>query len=392
MGGEDSLPKNKWLRYLSCLVALALIVILFPANTHAAAFPDYKIEVNKTTNKLYLYQNGKVIRSYPVATGRSKNLTPEGTFPIVVKIVNPGWKNIPGGRADNPLGVRWNGISVNGDRGRTYGIHGTNNPNSIGKHVSNGCIRMNNKDVIALYNTIYEGTPVWIHSGKSDNHWRGDSRVGLKPATGTATITGQNVNARTGPSTGSFVLTTLKKGTRLSLTGISGDWYQVKLPNGRTGFVYKPYVKISGVKTGPAPTPAPQFHSANGQIAITVNRANIRTSPSLNSAIFTQAGKGSKFTLTADSTEWYRIRLSSGKTAYVHHSVAKVVSTAKPSASKLTVTAYLANIRSAPSLSASVLQRVSKGTILTKTGSAGDFFQIRLKSGQTAYIHKSCVK
>jgi uncharacterized protein YgiM (DUF1202 family) len=386
------LPKNRWLRYLSYLAALALIITLFPANTHAAAFPDYKIEVNKTTNKLYLYQNGKVIKVYPVATGRSRSLTPEGTFPIVVKIVNPGWKNIPGGRPDNPLGVRWNGISVNGDRGRTYGIHGTNNPSSIGKHVSHGCIRMYNKDVIALYNTIYEGTPVWIHSGQSDNHWRGDSRVGLKPASGTATITGQNVNARTGPSTGAFVLATLKKGTHLALTGISGDWYQVKLPNGRYGFVYKPYVQVSGVHSEPSPAPEPQFYSASGQIAITVNKANIRAYPSLHSSILTQASAGTKFGLTAVSSEWYQVRLNNGKTAYVHHSVAKVVSLASPSASKLTVTVHLANIRSAPSLSASVLQLVSRGTTLTKTGAVGDFFQIRLKSGQIAYIHKSCVK
>ena len=43
-----------------------------------------------------------------------------------------------------------------------YGIHGTNDPSSIGKAVSHGCIRMNNKDVEELARIIPIGTPVSI--------------------------------------------------------------------------------------------------------------------------------------------------------------------------------------------------------------------------------------
>jgi SH3-like domain-containing protein len=384
-GEGTNINKRKWQRVVSVLAMLAFLVSFFVPGTgqaHAASFVDYKIEINKTTNKLYLYKNGSVVKVYPVATGRTNSLTPEGTFPIVVKIVNPGWRGIPGGSPDNPLGARWNGLSVHGDNGRTYGIHGTNNPGSIGKHVSHGCVRMYNQDVIELYNTIYEGTPVWIHSGTSDNHWRGDPSVGLKPASGTAKITGDNVNARTGPSTGSFVIQKLRKGTTLPVTGKSGDWVQVKLPSGRLAFVHKDYVSLSGGGNTP---PSSGFKPASGKVTVTVDVANVRAKPSLSSTILFKAKRGTTFTLTADNGEWFQIRLSDGRNAYLHHSVAKV-------SASVTVTAGLANVRSGPYLSAKLVARVPQGTTFTKIGISGDFHQVLLKNGTVAYIHISVAK
>ncbi len=61
----------------------------------------------------------------------------------------------PGG----PFGARWLGLNApNGD----YSIHGTNNSNSIGKDIFNGCIRMYNNNVIELYNLVQIGTTVKI--------------------------------------------------------------------------------------------------------------------------------------------------------------------------------------------------------------------------------------
>ncbi|MCH5585428.1 L,D-transpeptidase family protein [Shimazuella sp. AN120528] len=187
--------------YFTFILTFAMLVgITLPTHTNAAPV-SYKIEISKTTDKtpskLYLYRNGKVIKVYPVATGANTakipagskvfpaSATPEGTFPIVMKTVNPQWKNVPGTingkpNPNNPLGVRWHGLNVNGDGGRYYGIHGTNNPSSIGKHVSHGCIRMFNKDVVELFNIVPLGTPVWIHTGPSTGVWKGDPNVGAK--------------------------------------------------------------------------------------------------------------------------------------------------------------------------------------------------------------------
>ncbi|WP_434092381.1 L,D-transpeptidase [Priestia megaterium] len=70
--------------------------------------------------------------------------------------------HIPGGDPRNPLGKRWLGINANGTYGDTYGIDGNNNENSIGKYMSQGCVRMHNADIEKLYDKVQVGTPVAI--------------------------------------------------------------------------------------------------------------------------------------------------------------------------------------------------------------------------------------
>ena len=73
--------------------------------------------------------------------------TPTGNYIIINKAPNPG----------GPFGTMWMSISK-----IHYGIHGTNDPSSIGKYVSKGCIRMHNRDVEELAKTIPIGTSVTI--------------------------------------------------------------------------------------------------------------------------------------------------------------------------------------------------------------------------------------
>jgi lipoprotein-anchoring transpeptidase ErfK/SrfK len=122
----------------------------------AAASKDQLIIINKKTNKLAFFENGKLIKTYSVATGKSPELTPEGSFYIREKIKNrPYYKEkIKGGDPKNPLGDRWLGISASDKGTYPYAIHGNNNENSIGKYVSSGCIRMHNKSIRELYDQI----------------------------------------------------------------------------------------------------------------------------------------------------------------------------------------------------------------------------------------------
>ena len=107
--------------------------------------PSYSITINVAARRLTLLRDGKVFKSYPIAVGKPSTPTPRGNFTIINKQVNPG----------GPFGARWLGLSKKG-----YGIHGTNNPSSIGKAVSNGCIRLHNANVIELFNLVGVGTPV----------------------------------------------------------------------------------------------------------------------------------------------------------------------------------------------------------------------------------------
>jgi lipoprotein-anchoring transpeptidase ErfK/SrfK len=62
----------------------------------------------------------------------------------------------PGPR--NPVGVLWIALDKKG-----IGIHGTASPDSIGRSVSHGCIRLANWDVVRLAERVKFGTPVSIH-------------------------------------------------------------------------------------------------------------------------------------------------------------------------------------------------------------------------------------
>ncbi|WP_456271379.1 L,D-transpeptidase family protein [Bacillus sp. AK031] len=107
----------------------------------------YTIQISTTQRKLTLTKDGSVVKTYPIAVGRMVSSTPTGQFVIINKAPNPG----------GPFGTMWMSLSK-----KHYGIHGTNNPSSIGKAVSKGCIRMYNKDVEELSRTIPVGTRVII--------------------------------------------------------------------------------------------------------------------------------------------------------------------------------------------------------------------------------------
>lgn len=142
---------------LICLIAIPFV----PVHSNAAG--NQLIIVNKSINKLSFYENGVLIRHFPVATGRTSTLTPEGTFKVIVKWKNPIYYKygIKGGDPNNPLGDRWIGINATRD-GYTYGIHGTNNESSIGSNASSGCVRMYNSDVRWLFERVENGAEVQI--------------------------------------------------------------------------------------------------------------------------------------------------------------------------------------------------------------------------------------
>lgn len=151
-------------KFKTMFLRMMLVSIFFLLTQTSVAFAGAQIVINKATNQLSYWKDGNLLKTFPVATGRHPSYTPEGNFSIVVKVVDPyyGKLNIPGGSPSNPLGCRWLGLSIGG--GSVYGIHGTNNPASIGTYASAGCIRMHNKDVMWLYDNTPLGTPVKITS------------------------------------------------------------------------------------------------------------------------------------------------------------------------------------------------------------------------------------
>lgn len=117
-----------------------------------------EIVVSLEDRKLALVENGEVVKIYSVAVGKPSTPSPVGSFSIERRAENPTYHHngktvLPG--PGNPVGTRWMGLSIKG-----YGIHGTNEPKSIGKAASHGCIRMAKADLEELYPQVAVGDPV----------------------------------------------------------------------------------------------------------------------------------------------------------------------------------------------------------------------------------------
>ncbi|MEW6522133.1 MAG: peptidoglycan-binding protein [Bacillota bacterium] len=116
-------------------------------------FTRSRIHISIPDLRLTFYLDGRVYGSYPCALGKPSTPTPAGNWSIQTKAVDPSW---------SVLGSRWMGLNVPTGN---YGIHGTNAPWSIGRYISNGCIRMHNRDVESIFPLCPIGTPVQITGG-----------------------------------------------------------------------------------------------------------------------------------------------------------------------------------------------------------------------------------
>ena len=122
---------------------------LSPERQYPIPPEGYSIEVDLDRKVLTLKRFTEIINAYRVAVGTPSTPTPVGDWQIIQKTRNPG----------GPFGTRWMRINVPWGG---YGIHGTNDPESIGQAASRGCIRMFNEQVNELYDIVPLGTPVKI--------------------------------------------------------------------------------------------------------------------------------------------------------------------------------------------------------------------------------------
>ncbi len=109
---------------------------------------------------LTIHLQGYYVKRYEVGIGKEGS-SPLGKFSVLNKVENPQYTDpegrvISGDDPSNPLGERWI------DLGDSYGIHGTIEPDSIGKAASRGCIRLRDKDVIEVYDFLIKGSEVVI--------------------------------------------------------------------------------------------------------------------------------------------------------------------------------------------------------------------------------------
>ena len=134
---------------------------------------NVSVKVDTKTNRLGVFEAEKLIAAYPVTIGSAHNTSPIGewkvrgvsklpTFRYDKEMLEHGERSgnfymLPAGPR-NPVGVMWIALNKKG-----IGIHGTNDPGSIGRAESHGCIRLANWDVVRLATKIKTGDNVSIH-------------------------------------------------------------------------------------------------------------------------------------------------------------------------------------------------------------------------------------
>ncbi len=124
--------------------------------------PDLRLEVNVGERKLYVYRNDQVVSTHAIAVGTEEWPTRTGEWTVGQVVFNPRWtpptdeewakdeEVAEPGDADNPLGR----IQMVYDPPRS--IHGTNEPESLGKAASHGSIRISNADGLRVARMVMQ--------------------------------------------------------------------------------------------------------------------------------------------------------------------------------------------------------------------------------------------
>ncbi len=173
---------NGWLGFVGTAVLVAVGFVTPVAARPEAVAVDLGyaagsiVIVNSERKVYYVTGKGTAIR-YGVAVGKESELWTGRTF-VSEKKVDPRWipvdgsDPVEGGDSSNPLGKRalyldWSLLR----------IHGTPSRGSIGRAVSNGCIRMLNEDVIDLFERAHVGAPVFAINSLADAGAFKDSKI-----------------------------------------------------------------------------------------------------------------------------------------------------------------------------------------------------------------------
>ncbi len=125
-----------------------------------------RLRVSLSQRRVEAFAGDRLLKSYPVAVGKTGWETPMGNFTVRQLFTDPDWQNpftgdvIPAGDPENPLGDRWIGFWTDGKN--WSGFHGTPNRRSVGTAASHGCLRMFNEDIRELFGWVSTLTVVEV--------------------------------------------------------------------------------------------------------------------------------------------------------------------------------------------------------------------------------------
>ena len=189
----------------------------------------------------------------------------------------------------------------------------------------------------------------------------------------TMTVRGGWLRLRQSPSFSARTLASYYTGTVVTVTGVSGSWYQVVTPDNRTGYMYGTYLTTGG--TTPAPAPVPDGGVGNAVVTSQNGRGvRMRSGPGTGYSVIKTYAVGTKVTILSRGTTWNYIRVGS-RTGYMMNQFLAEGTSPSPAPAPVpsaTYTAYVTSqnglgvrLRSGAGTSCSVLGTYSVGTAVT---------------------------
>ena len=210
-----------------------------------------------------------------------------------------------------------------------------------------------------------------------------------KGQTGTICNCKTKVNVRAKATSNSKLLGTAKKGATYIVLGASGNWVRIDY-NGKDGFVFKKYIKISGT---------PDDVAVEGKVGKIVNcdtAVNVREKATSDSKLLGTAKRGTTYKVLATAGSWVKIQYKSDVEGYVFKTYIKVYKEGSetPSAGRTATIVNCktcVNVRAKASDSSKIIGKANKGTTYDVLGTSGSWVKIDF-NGETGFVFRRYVK
>ncbi|MDR1061266.1 MAG: SH3 domain-containing protein [Clostridiales bacterium] len=216
---------------------------------------------------------------------------------------------------------------------------------------------------------------------------------GVSFAEGQGFVTAELLNIRKEPDKNSEVIAKLAQEAEVQITDMKGEWYQLLLANGDTGWAMAEFIKAD-----------------LDVVQITADSVNIRKTPSTDGAVLTQQRKFDRFVMLDRFNDWFKIKLPNGESGWVNDQYSIIVGVisrgvvdgvdvrgdstirnvnepAKPT-SKMQIKGDDINFRDNPDLDADIVAKLQNDTIVTVLESSGEWRRIKTPDGKIGYINK----
>lgn len=195
----------------------------------------------------------------------------------------------------------------------------------------------------------------------------------------TGIVNASVLNVRSGPSTNTSILSTIKKGDLVEILSTNNGWHNIRLSNGQLAYVSSNYITESTTNT-------PTSSIKTGFVSTSV--LNVRSGPSTNTNILSTLEKGDLIEILSTNNGWHNIKLPNGQLAYVSSNYISDTPTTKTG---IVNTAVL-NVRSGPSTRYKVLTTIRRNSSVEILSTNNGWHNVRLPNGETGYVSSSFIR